>query len=291
MVRNLLLLTSLLFASGAIASTVADWRALLDQGKTDEARTICSEAIKSSDKLSVIRGYNCLANLALKGQDVVMIEKSEMGGGSIHPGYNAEGAKRALDYLNKSIDYAPDVLTTFQSRMYLMVSSGQYDAAADMLKDSLKRYKGPDAFDAWLAYTDYFYQAGQYTAGINYLKVLDERYPNNQKVLSDIGAFYAMQEDDANALPYMKRSVELAPNDALNNWNLGREYDYSGDNKNADFYYQKSLRLDAAHSGDPLPKDSVCIYRQFVYEKLQDKKRACAMQANGCDDQKFSCTN
>src|ERR1041384_7564892 len=99
----------LLCASGVHAATVNDWRALLNQGKTDEARMICSEAVKSPDRMSIVKGYNCLANLALTGKDIAIIEKSDAGGGSIRPGYKAKDVQRAVGYLDKSIDVAPEI--------------------------------------------------------------------------------------------------------------------------------------------------------------------------------------
>lgn len=288
--RYSLLFTALLFyVPYAFGHTINDWHTLLNQGKIDELQTICPEAIKSPDKIAVVKGYNCLANLALIGKDIIVVEKNEVSGGQIRSGYRPEDVDKAMGYLNKSIEIAPEFLTTFQSRMYLTLQSGRYDAAADVLKDSLEKYKGRDAYNAWLAYCTYFFESGQYSSGIKYLKVLDGKYPNHQEIIANLGAFYASLKQDDLALPYMKRAVELAPNDALNNWNLGREYQYIGDNKHADEFYRLAFSLRNNPNNDPLPNGATCIYQQFLQENMHDHLAACKVQATGCQTPKIDC--
>ncbi len=83
----------------------------------------------------------------------------------------------------------------------------------------------------------------QFDVGLEFMKILDKHYPNNSDVLGNIGAFLDMMKRDTEAIPYLEKAVELAPNDPINTWDLGRAYDYAGQIKEADTWYNKALPL------------------------------------------------
>jgi tetratricopeptide (TPR) repeat protein len=95
-----------------------------------------------------------------------------------------------------------------------------------------------------------------------------------------IGAFYNAMKQTDTSISYLERAVALAPNDAMDNWNLGRAYDFSGQDDLAETYYSKSIALDPA--GKDMPERN-CIYAYFVEKKLHDKDRACMLQRAACE--------
>jgi len=155
------------------------------------------------------------------------------------------------------------------------------------IEESCTIYKGSGAPQAWLAYVDELNESRQYRIALEFMKVLEKHYPDDPDVIANVGAFLMILRRDAEALPYLKRAVEMAPNDPINVWDLGRAYDYAGETKLADEWYQKAL---------PLMKDpeelhhSTCIYAEFVATKLNQTARACEMQKKNCaEDQQTAC--
>jgi Flp pilus assembly protein TadD len=96
-----------------------------------------------------------------------------------------------------------------------------------------------------------------------------------------------MLKRDQEAISYLKRAVELAPNDPINTWDLGRAYDYSGEPALADHWYNNGIAL----MTDPGQiRQSRCTYAEFVEKKLKDATRACKLQNENCEpDQRTAC--
>jgi tetratricopeptide (TPR) repeat protein len=164
-----------------------------------------------------------------------------------------------------------------------MEVAGRYDAMIKALDESCTVYQGKDGLDAWLNYAPELMDLRQFDVGLEFMKILDKHYPNNSDVLGNIGAFLDMMKRDTEAIPYLEKAVALAPNDAINTWDLGRAYDYAGQIKEADTWYNKALPL----MTDPAQKkNSLCIYAEFIENKLNDLSRACKLQRANCDKEK-----
>jgi tetratricopeptide (TPR) repeat protein len=99
-------------------------------------------------------------------------------------------------------------------------------------------------------------------------------------VIGNVGAVHSVLREDAEALKYLKRAVELAPEDPIDTWNLGRLYDFMNKTDLADQWYQKALRLEK--NADQLKTNS-CIYGGFLEKKTKQIKRACEIEKKYCD--------
>ncbi len=163
----------------------------------------------------------------------------------------------------------------------MLLTARRYDRAIAALEDSVATYRGTDALDAWIAYSQRFFEASRLEEGLAFLRVLETSYPEDHRVVANVGAFLGLLERDDAALRYSRRAVELAPGDPLNNWNLGRLYDYTGELPLADRYYGEALRLTEATENASV---YACLYADFVQEKLGDAERACRLRRGSCPE-------
>jgi tetratricopeptide (TPR) repeat protein len=262
-------------------STPSDWQTLIKEGKYAEAGKLCTDWLDSSEVAKKAEAHKCLANVALCGKDkeVVTVQPDDVGGGSISSTYRSDAVDQALDHLNQALKLAPQDLSIHQGRLHLLRISSRYDEMTKALDESCETYKGADALTAWIAYSAELFEDRHYQAAIAFLEVLDKRYPDSHEVLGNLGAVYAMLKQVDKAIAFLRRAVELAPNDPIDTWNLGRMYDYAGKIELADRWYQKGLSLQT----DPEKRRSgLCIYAEFVEKKLHETERACGLQKVNC---------
>lgn len=255
-----------------------DWQRLVDAGDLEGARALCSRWLQGPGQRARAEAHKCLANVVLADAGALRLEGgADDGSGRIEAGFAAEPAAQALEHLNRALELTPQDLSLHQGRLHVLMTAGRYHETAAALRDSVERYAGADALEAWLAYSPRFHEAGRYRDGIRFLEVIERRYPDDHRIPANLGAFYALLEEDAKALPYARRAVELRPGDPINNWNLGRLYDYMGEIEAADRYYRKAMKLDA--EGGVV---DACVYAAFVEERVGDTERACAVRAERC---------
>jgi len=267
---------------------LSDWTSLVKKCDVKTAKPLCESYVNSKDVAEQAEAQKCLANVALCGHDVVQLEGDEAGGGNIHGSYTPEAIDDALTHLNLGIKIAPQDISIHQGRLHLLEVSGRYSEMVEALDNSCSVYNGTDAPDVWLAYSSELADLRQYNVGLAFMKVLNVHYPNNPDILGNIGAFLSYLKRDDEAVPYLQKAVDMAPKDPINAWDLGREYDYTGQTVLADKWYQKGLSL----MTDPdQKKESLCLYAQFIEKKLNDLSRACKMEQQSCAaDSQSACT-
>jgi tetratricopeptide (TPR) repeat protein len=147
------------------------------------------------------------------------------------------------------------------------------------LEESSSIYQGKDALDAWMAYASELNDLRQYETALTFMKVIEKHYPNNPNVIGNVGAFLSILKRDAEAIPYLQKAAQLAPNDPINAWDLGRTYDYVGQIDLADKWYQKGISLET----DAEQRSKIeCLYAIFVESKLHEKERACTLEKKNC---------
>jgi tetratricopeptide (TPR) repeat protein len=273
---------SLLAALAVVAGpkvTSGDWMPLVRAGEYQKAKSVCEPWLVAEDSRTKAEAHKCLANveLGLAGGSKVRIEGDRKAGGFIGPAYDDEASIRAVEHLNQALLLAPQDLSIHQGRLHVLMLAARYSDMERALAESAKLYEGADAMDAWLAYPAELFNSRQFKPAIALLLVLDKRYPNDHRVAGNMSAAYAMLEQDDEALAWASKAVKLAPDDAIDNWNLARIYDYTGKTALADAAYQKSLAL---QSGEQR-KRSTCIYAEFVLSKKKDSKNACELQKQG----------
>jgi tetratricopeptide (TPR) repeat protein len=267
-------------AGGLADSTADSWHKLIDSNKKDEARTLCSSWLSSTDVQKKTEAHKCLANVELMGNDALSLQGNDVGGGELGPGYPRKAIDAALLHLNEALELSPQDLTIHQGRLHLLEISSRYKEMAKALDESCATYLGSDALESWLAYIAELFERGQLRADLQLLMVLDKHYPNSHEVIGDFGAVYLKLKEDDKAIPYLQRAVELAPDDPIDSWNLARFYDFAGNASSAERWYLKSLSLEK--SPEQLKTNS-CVYGRFIEEKLKDSKRACELEKANCE--------
>lgn len=286
---------SVLLGSAIVASScfaqgqkTPDWQELVKNGKCQEAKALCQPWIGSTKIAKQAEGHKCLANVALCGKDSVYIDRNDIGGGTLDESSKPEAIDEALKQLDEALKLTPQDLSIHEGRLTILLSGHRYDAVPKALDESCTVYKGKDVLHVWLGYVSELYDGGQLNTAMALSRVLERHYPNSHEVLGNIGAILAMQKEDDEAIRYLKRAVELAPNDPIDAWNLGRLYDYTEHTHLADQWYQKGLALD---QDADRKRDELCIYGEFVEKKLHDRKRGCSLQKENCTaDTQSDCT-
>lgn len=252
-------------------SKPANWTSLLKGGKCEEARSLCTGWMTSKNTAKLVEAHKCLANVALCGnRDAVTLQADDRGGGTLGSTYKPEAVDDALGHLDQALKLAPQDLSIHQGRLHLLEISFRYSDMAKALDESCNIYKGAEGVQPWLVYTSELFEERQFRASLALLEVLDKHYPDSHEVLGNIGAMHSMLKEDQQAIPYLRRAVELAPKDPIDAWDLGRTYDYAGKIDLADQWYQKALALE---SDSVRQRQNTCIYAGFVENKLHDAKR------------------
>jgi tetratricopeptide (TPR) repeat protein len=284
--KTCLILLALNYAAlvcAAQTGNLQDWTKLIDKGDGKAAEQLCSGFVNSKNVAEQVEAQKCLANAALCGNDVVLLEGDSAGGGTLRSGYKPEAVDEALLHLNAGLKLAPQDITIHEGRLHVLEVAGRYDAMIKALNESCTVYQGKDGLDAWLNYAPELMDLKQFDAGLEFMRVVDEHYPNNSDVLGNIGAFLDMMKRDSEAIPYLEKAVELAPNDPINTWDLARSNDYAGNVAEADKWYQKALPL----MTDPeQKKHSLCMYAEFIETKLHNRARACSLEKANCEREK-----
>lgn len=270
------------------ADTVAlQWQQLISDGKYREAKTACTKWLRTRDNAHKVEAYKCLANVELCSTASLRLEGNDAGGGFIGPGYDPEAAERALVYLNKALVLAPQDASIHAGRLHVYHLTNRIDGMAAALEESCRTYKGRDALDTWIQYTVEFFEEKQFKASLKLLAVLDKYYPDSHDVLGNTGATYMALGQFSEALPFLQEAVQLAPEDPIDNWNVGRVNDYLDKVEEAARWYQRALHLN--WNQDDLKRNS-CLYARFVEKKLKDSDRACPLQRQNCaQDEQTAC--
>ncbi len=285
--KRLLLLVVLLVTAQAVFtqdqshnSKIMGWMKLVQENDKAGAEKLCTPFLSSSSVFEKTEAHKCMANVVLMGSSGLYLEGDDAGGGMIRDAYVGKAVDEAIQHLDAGIALSPQDLSIHQGRLHILEMAGRYGEMVKAVDESANVYKGPDVPNAWLAYCSELFDMRQYKAALEFTKVLDKHYPNNPDIIGDLGAFLMALKKDEEALVYLKKSVELAPNDPINAWDLGREYDFTNQIQLADEWYKKSLSL--MTQPDQIKK-STCLYGQFVENKLHDRARACDLEKRGCD--------
>jgi tetratricopeptide (TPR) repeat protein len=261
----------------------SEWQILLDAKKVQQAEKLCTSWSKSPQIEKQVEAQKCLANVALCKGSTISLMGNDLGGGSLGSGYTPEAVNDALKHLNEGIRLNPQDLSIHQGRLYVLETAGRFDEMAKALDESISLYKGDNSLPDWLAYTAELADMGQARAGLKLSEVIDKHYPNSHDVVGNIGAFHNMLNEPEKALPYLRRAVELAPDDPVDVWNLGWTYDHLGKPDEADKWLSKSISLDPIGKGTP---GRNCLYAEFVENKLKDKERACKLEIESCEKER-----
>jgi tetratricopeptide (TPR) repeat protein len=262
------------------AQQAKEWGKLLDAKKYDEARALCTRWSKATSLATRVEAEKCLANVELAQGQILNLMGNDTGGGTLGEGWTPEAVDKALVHLNKGIELDPEDLSIHQGRLHILEVTGRFNDMAKAMDESVSIYKGPNALENWMAYDFELGDAGQAKAGLQIAEVLDRHYPNNHEIVGNMGAFHNMLKEWDGGLPYLKRAVALAPDDPLDNWNLGWSYAHLDQDAEADKWMSKAMELDPK---EKQTEGSKCLYAEFVETHLKDKARACTLETASCE--------
>lgn len=258
---------------------LSDWPKLIDKSDARAAKALCSRFVNSKDIAQQVEAQKCLANVALCGNDEIELEGDDAGGGTIRSGYKSEAVDEALTHLNLALKLAPQDISIHEGRLHVLEISGRYSEMVKALDESCTIYMGKGVPDAWLNYAPELVDLRQYETALEFMQVLEKHYPGSPDIIGNIGAFLSLLKRPTDAIPYLQKAADLAPQDPINAWDLGRAYDATNQSALADTWYQKGLSLQT----DPEQhKESACLYAEFVETKLKDRKRACSLEKQDC---------
>jgi len=259
------------------------WGKLIGAGKYDEAEKLCNSWLTTQDVKTKTEALKCLSNVEFRWGQGLSVQGNDVGGGTIGAGYNEGGVVKAIGYLDEALKLSPQDISVHKGRLFILETSLRYDEMAKALDESIGIYQGKNGADEWITYSYELIDSNHLNAALQILNVLDKHYPNSNEVLGNIAVCYMIQKKDKEALQYLQRAVAVAPNDEIDVWNMGRENDFIGNNKEADIWYQKAIALP---QNQEKRKDKLCLYGIFVDTKLGDKKRACKLEKNNCTEAK-----
>ena len=219
----------------------------------------------------------------LADASVVHLEKTNRGG-MLRDGVYPAAADSAVAHLNEALQLAPTDLSLHQGRLAIWIRAGRYTQADSALAKSLRLLQPTTDVELWLPYGARMFYADQYDAALQYMTTLSRFYPDDHRVVANIGAMLTMLERDEEALPYVERAVELNPEDPINNWNLARLYMFLDRLEEADTYYRRALDLDDGNTAEG--RERSCLYADFVAEKLEEEERAHSIRQASCKAQR-----
>jgi len=261
------------------------WHALTRAKKADEARALCTPWLTSASKRLGAEGHKCLASVELIGSFKLRVGRGtpETGPGG---GYEGPGVDRAIDHLTQAIALAPEDLSTHLSRLHVAINSPRAGDAPKLLADSLQRYTGPDATDDWLAASQELWERRLGEVGLEYLRVLEKRSPDDHRIVGNLGAFLVALKRDDEGIRYLRRAVELAPDDAIDIWNLGRFHDRHGDRKSAEPLYRRAVSLE---KNPERHQDMACNLGRFLAADPATQADGCALADKECGGRIVEC--
>lgn len=253
------------------------WEQLVTDERYREAHTLCDAWLEHEDPVYRSAAHKCIANLVLLEGAPPVDDGRELGDG-IQSTYSPEAADSALYHLNVAMRLTPNDLSIHQGRIHILTLAGMHDQTPAALEESFEIYRGEHDPDDWLNFSLRMYNARAYDAGLDYTLVLEKQFPEEHRVVANVGTFLSMLERDDEAIEYARRAVEMEPEDAINNWNLARLYMYRNHVDEADHYYLRAMEL------DPENAELRCTYADFIDGKLGDVERACNIRKLYCED-------
>jgi Tetratricopeptide repeat len=268
------------------ADAARRWHPLTRADKASEARALCEPWLASPSSRLAAEGHKCMANVALIGSKRVHVEPGGKQGAFLGAAYAGPGVDQAIDHLNKAMRLAPDDLSIHQGRLHVAINSQRSADAPQFLADTLQSYTGPDAIGEWLSYSQELWDMGSVEIGLAFMRVLEKRYPNDHRVVGNVGTFLIVLDHRDEALPYLRRAVDLAPGDAIDNWNLGRFYEKQGDAKNAEPYFRKAV---ASEKDPERHQDMACNLARFLAGQTATRAEGCTLARKQCDVRPPSC--
>lgn len=255
------------------------WAPLVTSGAIDEARGLCGAWLGEPDRGHHGEAHKCLANVEIASSRTQVSGLPKGGEGAVRSPVTRAGVDAAIRHYEAAIAAKPLDPDAHVGRVDILVVSGRYREANIALEQSLRTFASREVLNNWFKLLGRFQHAGAVDEGLAYLKVIEKHHPLDHRVVSNLGAYYALTGNSDEALVYAERSIAINPDDPINRWNLARIYDRRGEFEKADRSYQEALAV----FGDSDPK-AHCDYVEFIATRLLDTARACEFARVECDE-------
>ena len=255
------------------------WAPLLASGSTEQARALCEAWLGESDEGHHGEAHKCLANVAIASSGARQSDGKIAGALGIRSAISRTLSSTAVAHYDAAIAAVPGDSDAHIGRVDILILSGRYREANLALDDSLGFFSSRILLDKWFRLLGRFQRSGKIDEGLAFLKILEKHHPLDHRVVSNLGAFYAITGSAAEALEYSERAVAINPDDPINKWNLARVYDQQGRLAEANRHYLEALAV----FGESDPK-ARCDYAEFIGTRLGDTIKACDFAEENCTE-------
>lgn len=266
--KNIFLLCCIVFGLAQCASATMvvpqfeeHWKNLFFvEKKPEQALAFCERWLGSPETPLKVSAHVCLASLAVDNL-------KEQGFDAAHQHVQAA---LALDLQNFSLHMLQVNLHLYYNRDF-----------TDMLQKSLAAF--PEApVEQWLDPLETWFQMQEYESISKYLLVLDQRYPQNAKVLSRLGMISLFLDRMDLAKTYLQQAIALDKTDLSAQWSLARIYEMQKQNGKAKALYEQALQnINPEDQAYPVMQ---CLYTKFLGTAMSDASTACRYAATHCQE-------
>lgn len=255
------------------------WAPLLASGATEQARALCEAWLGESDEGHHGEAHKCLANLVIASPFGRQGNAIGAGAFGVRSAISRAQSNAAVAHYDAALAALPSDSDAHIGRVDVLILSGRHREANLALDRSLSFFSSRILLDKWFRLLGRFQRSGEIDEGLAFLKILEKHHPLDHRVLSNLGAFYAITGNAAKALEYSERAVAINPDDPINKWNLARVYDQQDRIAEADRHYLEALAV----FGESDPK-ARCDYAEFIGTRLGDAVKACVFAEENCTE-------
>jgi len=263
----------------AASGTAKEWQGLLDKKDVAAAKALCSKWELAGTHEEQVEAQKCLANGVMQKGARTEIKGNDVGGGTLKAGYDPAAVDEALGHLNKGLALEPKDMSLNQGRLYLLETAGRYQEMAGALEDTLQHLPEEELLPYWLQYSAEMGNAGNVKGALTVTEVLAKHFPESHDVVGNMGAFHDMLKEWDLGLPFLRKAVELEPDDAIDTWNLGWALDHVGQEDEANKWMSASLKLASAPES---LNERRCLYGRFLIVKRKQTVQGCALIRKSC---------
>ncbi len=207
--------------------------------------------------------------------------KTGEGVGSINESvsYNQEDVIKSLEYLDKSLVYAPDRLDIYFGKIHVLNEIGSYKNAGETLANAINRAGINKSKWLWSNnkpvndgknffinnVQDYYvvWFNSKTEIGLNYVKLCSEMqieiFPDNIIAYNNLATYYSINKQYNDALEYFLKAQQIDPDDCIVLINIGLIYLKLDNPKSAKKYFEQVTAI-----GNEKEKK----YAQSIIDKL-----------------------
>ena len=259
------------------------WPPIIKAKSFRQARVLCESWLTLENTTALVEAHKCLAMVDLETSRAAPSDPEAPVDPQAEPSYEGPGVQRALEHVNKAIALAPGDLSAHLGRLLLLARSGRIDDLVEAFASSLASYKGPNALEQWLQFPFRMFDEGNYPQALAMYKALLKHSPRSFKAAEGVGVVLSELQNKEEALPYLERAVELAPEDPLCLWNLALAYDSANRDEGAESLYRKAIKR---QTHGPTKEFWFCSFASFLDTKRNDRDTACDLQQKHCAEDK-----